>query len=158
MSGDEDDETPDNLVVVSFRADETSVEERWQAGEKYCIHRNYQLKVASRTVVCADCKALLDPFQLLLEMARKQRNWRDWDKEARTQRAALTELHAEETKVKARLRNAKRKDADAAVEEERRRTMEHRRIVKRTADEIGALAKRIAKLQGVVLEGGEDDA
>lgn len=108
-----------------------------------CRHVSTVVDEVQRTVACATCEAPLDPIQVLLEYARKERHWRQWDAEVSRCHDQLAELKAEERKVKARTKNATRKEADSAVAEERVRTERERLLMAELARDAGALCRRI---------------
>lgn len=109
----------------------------------YCFHRQYQLDEGSRTVACGRCGTPLDAFQVLLDYAHGERHWRYVDGEARDAAKRLEELKAEERRVKARTKNASKKEADAAVAAERVRTERERMVIAQLARDAGALCRRI---------------
>ncbi len=111
--------------------------------EKFCRHRKYLVHADTRTVSCATCGAPLEAFKVLLDYAQRERSWRHYDSEIRRATERLAELRAEERKVKARTKNATRKEADAAVEAERVRTERERMVAAELARDAGALCRRI---------------
>lgn len=74
--------------------------------ERFCAHEYLTLRPRSETVICRVCDADIDPFDVLLRMAR------DWQcvtyrrQELDKLDAQIAELKREETNVKARLRSA----------------------------------------------------
>lgn len=108
-----------------------------------CRHMATVVDEVARTVGCATCGAPLDPIQVLLEYARKERHWRGWDAELNRTQLRIEELKAEERRVKARTKNATRKEADAAVAEERVRSERERMVAAELARDAGALCRRI---------------
>lgn len=90
----------------------------------FCRHGRRSLDEADRTVTCSDCGAVLDPFNELLRVGRDENLLERQQRERRSLAAKVAFLKGEERKVKARVKNAKRKDADAAVEAERQRLLE----------------------------------
>lgn len=125
------------------------------ATPRHCKHGPTLLCDTSRRVSCKDCGALLDPFDVLLSYARRERNWRYWDSETRKARTELAELRAEERRAKARLAGTLRKDAVLAVEEERRKTIANRRAIAGVAKQVVKLGWQIMKLARV--DGAEPD-
>lgn len=81
----------------------------------FCIHASYTVNGEQRRVTCNACKAQLDPFEIILQWANRQRVRENLDDDIREKRKALEQLYGEEKRTKARLRNAKKKDAEAAV-------------------------------------------
>jgi len=82
---------------------------------KWCFHERYVVNQQQRSVTCCACQAKLDPFEIVLQQSNKTRMREDTDKLIREGRETLKRLHDDERKTKARLRNARKKDADAAV-------------------------------------------
>lgn len=96
----------------------------------------------SRTVTCGACKRPLDAIDVLLEVASKHAQWNRLRDEVRSMRREVESLRAEEKRVKARTKSHARKDAVDAVDAERARHDESRRIIAYTTDEMrGALDK-----------------
>jgi hypothetical protein len=85
-------------------------------------------------------------FEVLLAYARNERTWRHWQGECIRKRAELGALQAEERRTKARLKHASRKDAAAAVAEERARGERERMQMADAARDIVTRAKRIDRL------------
>jgi hypothetical protein len=91
----------------------------------------------------------LDPFQVLLEYARKERHWQPLGSGHETTQGAEAPgtLKEEERKVKARTQSASRKEANVAVEAERARTERARLDTIEIAREVAVFARRIEALQ-----------
>lgn len=154
---DDDEPKPDNVIIVDFGYvapvtkpgddDETEIT-RSGAG---CLHRaQMQLDTASRTVRCTRCDTQLDAFQILLQYAQRERSWRYYDREAKQLYAEIDKLREEEKRIKARTRNAARKDAEAAVQAERERWRETRRKLAwyaRDLEKVARVMKRAADLK-----------
>jgi hypothetical protein len=136
---------PPGPVAPVIRLDfdkQTKIEREGRA----CYHRGaFALDGASRSVHCGSCGAPLDPFQLLLDYAERERTWRYYDSEIRRAEAKLDELKDEERKVKARTKSANRKDAAAAVSAERVRTERERMEISDLARDVAGLARRIER-------------
>lgn len=115
-------------------------------GYAHCRHIGSELDAETRTVTCRQCGKTLDPFDVLLEYARGERRWQQWEQEQRAAAARVTQLKEEERKVKARTKNASRKDSAEAVRLEQVRTERMRHDVIQAARDVAALAKRIEKL------------
>jgi hypothetical protein len=111
-----------------------------------CRHLATVVDAVEHTVACASCEAPLDPFQVLLEYARKERHWRGWDAELNRTQQRIDELKAEERKVKARTKNAARKEAATAVADERARSERARFEIAEKARDIAQLCKSIERL------------
>lgn len=114
-----------------------------------CRHKQTIVDETGRTVECGTCGAPLDAFQVLLEYARKERHWRHWEAEVNRCHNELEKLKQEERRVKARTKNAARKDAAAAVAEERVRgerarieIIEKARDARRLLERVEFLAAR----------------
>lgn len=133
---------PDPPMAAVIRLDFDRQSEIRRDGP-YCSHRQYEIDEGTKTVVCGKCGAPLDAFQLLLDYATRERSWRYYDSEIRCAKQQLAELKAEERKVKARTKNATRKEAVAAVAEERVRSERERMVIAELARDIVAAAKRI---------------
>jgi len=111
-----------------------------------CLHRQTVLDTEARTVTCRACRKSLDPFDLLLSLAREERWFDMWEREGKKLRARLAELRKEEQRVKARVKNASRKDADAAVAAEREKLDDERRRLTYKAREIEQLAAQMRRI------------
>lgn len=90
----------------------------------YCPHDLYEVHVPKRVVVCKRCKATVDAFTVLERMSRREDLQRQRAQEARDLSKHIAALKVEEKRVKARTRGARRKDADAARREERRKVLD----------------------------------
>lgn len=137
------DDNATNVVTVNFGAGETSVKDHY--GQRFCSHARMELDTKARSVACGTCGQQLDAFQILLDYAVRERNWRHYDVELRELSKKLEELKAEEQRVKARTKTADRKEAAAAVAAERQRHRDLRERAHRNAQQIVALAERIAR-------------
>jgi hypothetical protein len=133
---------PDPEVAQVIRLD-FDKQSAIKSDSRYCSHRQYELDEYAKTVSCGSCGAPLEAFQILLDYAHRERHWRYLDREARDAAEKLAELKAEECKVKARTKNATRKEADAAVAAERVRSERERLLISELARDAGALLKRI---------------
>jgi len=78
---------------------------------RYCLHRSVLVDDNARTVECSKCGANLDPFAVLLTYARDGDRLRWMYLEIQQANKTIEELKAEERRVKARLRNARKKGA-----------------------------------------------
>lgn len=85
----------------------------------FCSHRQVVVDTSVRTVTCSTCGADLDAFTWVADYARQERTLRHWEKEQQRHAKIVADLKDEEKRIKARTRNARRKDADVAVAEER---------------------------------------
>lgn len=152
---DERDSELDGAQIIPLSVADPGVKRN--AAKFFCIHTVYEVDEAKRTVWCQKCGTALDPFQVLLEYALKQRAWRNTERLQRETQARLHELEAEERKVKARTRAARRKDATAAVEDERKRAREKLKGAAWKAREIRQLAESIARAVGDELDEREGE-
>lgn len=148
----DDDTGGDNVITVNFgaKAPETTVHDYADHQPRpeslaYCRHRHTDLYPRSRQIVCADCGKLLDPFDLLLQYANRERSWRHYETEEQETRARNATLLDEEKRIKARIRSAKRRDVEEALELQRKQLRERERRIEMNAREIAELAGRIAR-------------
>lgn len=79
-----------------------------------CYHsRKVFVDEKNRTVECAECGALLDPFNYLLKLANKNETaWNmkaRWEKEAEEAAERLSDLERKERNTKQRLKRAREK-------------------------------------------------
>lgn len=108
-----------------------------------CRHLSgYVVSEAERSVTCTACGATIDPIDVLLSYAREERRWRNWRAETGKQVAKVEALKAEEKRVKARTKNASRKDAQVAVDAERARAKREKDVAVWAAR---AAAREVAK-------------
>lgn len=114
----------------------------------FCRHAQTEVDEGVRAVTCKSCGAVLDPFDVLLAYARRERSWHYWDAETRVAQKRVGELKAEERKIKARTKAASRKDAALAVEDERRKGGLRRCQTAEAAKEIARLTAKILRLSG----------
>ena len=128
------------------------LKENWEL----CRHRSYILDKDERSVTCEECDKNLDPFDLLVDLSRSEgyRATVDADRQKTAQRLAY--LKGEERKVKARLKNALRKDADAAVAEERARWRKRIEHAGYKSTEIIRLAEHIGRALGEAARAKEE--
>lgn len=117
----------------------------------FCYPHSPVLDEVSRTITCKRCKSPLDPFDVLLVVARDYEHWVSLKKESATMRAQLATLQTEEKRVKARTKTHRNKDARAAVADEKRkqlaRCLELKEIgidIRRKLQRVDALAALIA--------------
>lgn len=111
------DDNSDNVVqLVQPKPDEKKllnvvITDRASAGQKYCKHRQSQISEAKRTLICLDCGAALDPFEVILERARNGEHIVYEIQSLYAKRDELREsvanLEREEKNAKARLRSAR---------------------------------------------------
>jgi len=113
-----------------------------------CAHERTEIEHFQRKVICIKCRAVLDPFEVLLQYARKERLAAHTDESVREARKRLAALEAEERLTKARLKNAKRKDADVAVAEAKKALAEkHSRAMYALDEAIGMIEKAKRNLE-----------
>lgn len=84
-------------------------------GGMWCWHEQYTVNEQQRRVTCVKCAAILDPFEIVRDQARKVRVRENVDQQISEKRKLLHSLEVKERNAKSRIRNAKKKDADAAV-------------------------------------------
>lgn len=112
MSSDTEDEL--NNIVAFPIADETSPKERInfaiENDGRFCLHPGFVVNEHDRVVKCKKCGAIIDAFDLLVKLARKETNLandvqalRD---EERYRRANIQKLIQVERNAKARIRRA----------------------------------------------------
>ena len=142
MSDEREPDAPSNVVTVAF-GNETKKPER---DRRYCRHVQYEVDEETRTVRCCACEAMLDPFAVLLQYASKERHFHDWERAQREEQKKIAELKEEEKRVKARTRGASRKDAAAAVAEERGREQLRKRAIAELARDVKKAMERIERL------------
>lgn len=115
----------------------------------FCQHWQMEIDEGKRTLTCKTCGALLDPFDVHLQYARRERSWRYWDGQRKEAEQRVEELKAEEKRIKARMANASRKDANAAVMAERERWREKRQRLAWKAKEIEREAGELKRALGM---------
>ncbi len=124
---------------------------RGETGQ-WCLHDRYTVVYQQRLVTCNACGATLDPFVIVERWARGHAVRDGYRKQVADLQKKLVELHAEERRIKARTRNARRKDADLAVQEAERKAKEnHERTVYgllSAQTEIAAALKRLGYSEG----------
>lgn len=136
-------EEPPNVIKATF-GKETRIADHGG----FCWHSSILVHERTRSVTCATCNADLDPFDRLLEYARKERNYHHYGQREKALHDRIAKLEEEERKIKARTRNAIRKDADAAVKEALEKRAEAVRSVLWKAREITRLGEQIERLLG----------
>lgn len=114
----------------------------------FCFPHAPNVDNVSRSVSCRRCKATLDPFDVLLEVARRHEQWTRLIEETSTMRKQLAAMQAEEKLVKARTRSASRKDASEAVAAERAKQERARAELACRVDDIVRAARRIDQIIG----------
>lgn len=92
-----------------------------------CWQHQPRVLQLERRVNCAKCGVALDPFDVLVSIARDHDRQKYYAAEHRRRMTELDEMKAEEKRVKARTKAASRKDAQTAVDAERARTLAARR-------------------------------
>jgi hypothetical protein len=113
---------------------------------KTCYPHSPVVDSVSRTVKCRRCEQQLDPVDVLITVSRQHEDYKRMLEETSTMRKQFAALEAEEKRVKARTKAASRKDAQAAVEEEREREGLRRQQTAEAAKEIARLSERILRL------------
>lgn len=93
----------DNVVRPDF-GDPRMVIDR--TGGNFCQHYFVVLRHHSRTVICRQCKEAVDPFDMLVTIARRWETVTWEEKKLSELEASIAELKREESNIKGRLRNA----------------------------------------------------
>ncbi len=96
----------DDIIRPDFSAKHTlSI----RSGGRRCSHRAVSVDETSRTVECSTCDAILDPFSVVLQFAKHERDFA-WDQSSkRKQRELIEELKKEERRIKQRIASAKKR-------------------------------------------------
>lgn len=129
-------------IDVKFGGPDNREKDRRDGAMRICRHRQKELDTESRTVSCVYCKKQLDAFDALVEIMRDERNALFAHQRYEEERKRVQELRNEEKKIKARIRNAKRKDADEALKAERERhALEMRRVLAQCSEVRGLVSK-----------------
>lgn len=137
--------------VLGLVPEETPAEQPKLTGDEpherlYCTHHSIIVSAHDRQVTCRTCTRVLDPFDVLLGYATKERSLREWATETRAKQTELEALRDEERKVKARVKSASRKDAHTAVAAERARGERERDQIIQAARDIAAGCRRIERI------------
>lgn len=111
------DDNSDNIIqLVQPKREEERlldivVTDNKTATQKHCPHHLCQISEANRTLLCQQCGAYLDPFELILSRSRNGENIVRDIKKLYMRRDELREsvasLEREEKNAKARLRSAR---------------------------------------------------
>lgn len=118
---------------------------------RWCTHSQDRVVEEQRIVECCNCKAPLDPFKVPLQYARGERIRADTEAALKKLREQTRALEAEERRVKARTRNAKKKDAEIAVAAALKKAAEnHERTIMCL---LGAQAELVSALKRLGYEG-----
>lgn len=91
----------------NFEGKETTL--RTRRTERYCLHPAVLVYEDCYRVECAECEEPLDPYNVLLQYARKERNFQWTREEQRKLDAEIADLKREEKRVKARLERARQR-------------------------------------------------
>lgn len=145
-----DEEKPRGLVIHLFgEPPEVEGTPETTGSARRCWPHAPLIDNQSRLVTCKRCNRQLDPVDVLLQVADRYDDYLRISTETSTMRKQLEELRAEEKRIKARMAAHSRKDAVAAVAEERERWQKRLyEIATRTA-EVSRACKRIDQLIGV---------
>lgn len=141
------------LLAGMFPAGETEIA---KTDRSFCAHYRfgYYVDKATRSVTCKGCKVALDAFDVLLEYANGERNWKHWLGESSKEQKKLHDAHEELLRVKARTRSHNRKDAETAVADERKRMHERLGHLSFKANEIVRMAMQIERELGPIMPQG----
>lgn len=107
MSGDDGDDS--NILRPDFGDPKIVIDRR---GEYSCSHNFVQLRKKNRTVVCRQCRMVLDPFDVLEDVAQKWETCTWEEKKISELHASLDELKREEANMKGRIRGARKAAAE----------------------------------------------
>jgi len=99
--------TDDNIIRPDF--DTLHLQVRRQPDTLYCRHGQVLLDDVARKVYCASCNAELDPFTVLLRIARDEMKLQYERREIAKLQHKLTALKNDERNTKARLQRARRR-------------------------------------------------
>lgn len=115
-------DSPNGKVIVGTFGEQTEASIKGYG--RRCRHGKYTLDEETRTVECGACGETLSAYDILKQYAERQRHWKWRTSELNEAETRITELKAEEKRVKARLRNAKKKDIDIALAAQRKHLTE----------------------------------
>ena len=134
-------------MMETINANGTLIHGKWPSipRRQRCRHHAYEIDALARLVRCQSCGAELDAFKVLNEYATGERTFRDYRRMTRLQSSRLEDLRAEEKRVKARTRNASRKDAGDAVAAERKRLAELARSLRSSIEQSKRKVEWLAK-------------
>lgn len=144
----DDHQEPNNVVHVAFHVKESGWAPRPDEERSRCItcYQHTIIDEKERAVLCAHCGRQLDPFEVLNYHANRQEQQRRWLTYCRQQEAKaeqqLSDLKKQLTNIRARIKTASRKDAELAVELERKRQADLARFLDRNSQELMDLAKK----------------
>ena len=72
-----------------------------------CKHLGVEVEEYTRTVSCAKCEAILDPFTVVFQFAIEERKLMVFTETIKKARSEIVELKQEEKRIKARISRAK---------------------------------------------------
>lgn len=121
----------------------------------HCWQHHPRVLQLERRVECSKCGTALDPFDVLVTIAHNEAQQRHAADEWRKHKEELAAMLAEEKRVKARTKNAARRDARTAVDAERARTLEARRRCLDKANEALRLVGEIKQALGAKFDEGK---
>jgi len=102
----DEEEKGGDLVEPDFGAINLGIKERVFCG---CKHLRVILDPDLRQIECRDCKKVLDPIEVLLQYAMKERQLHYRRETVRDLDCRIEKLSAEEKRIKSRIRYAKEK-------------------------------------------------
>lgn len=73
----------------------------------WCGHRYMELDISARTIECADCKALLDPYDCLNQLMHES-DYTHAEKELSRLKSEIAQLEEEKKRLRATVNRAKR--------------------------------------------------
>lgn len=143
--GDDRDEDADVISLATGKPVGLPEPTREDDRRRFCGHQGWAVSVHERSLHCRQCGVDLDPFEVLARVAEEYDTVVKAREEHKRLREHIGRLQHEEKRTKARLKNASRKDADAAVQEERERWQKRCRHLRWRAQEIERAAVQIAR-------------
>lgn len=148
------DDDQDNVIQFSLahRTPGSSLGHRpWTATRK-CTHQSVLVEEPTREVTCAQCGVVLDAFTVLLQYANRERRFewssQDVQREHKARRAQCEQLRAEEKRLKARVRAAKKRDPEEHETLRQTRQEHHRERTVANANEAIELLQKIVRANG----------
>lgn len=138
----------DGAIVIHLFGPPPAIEGAPEVVERtgFCYPHAPVLDKNARTVTCKRCKLRLDPFDVLLLVARDHDEWVRLKKESSAMRQELDAMKKEERRVKARTKSHRNKDAVEAVKAERLKDYKRRLEIRSRTDDVRRALKRIDQL------------
>lgn len=98
----------DDVIEVDFKH-RCSLELKEPTPGGGCRHLKLKVDAEMRTVECSLCGVVLDPVQVLIDFARKERKLGYTHQAMKDARGRLRNLEDEERRIKSRIRRAEKK-------------------------------------------------